>query len=139
MIVVYDVTDKDSFDNVRRWMTEIDNNCDTGSHSNNSGGSINSVNRILVGNKCDLINEIQVAKEDGDQIAAQFKVPHFWTSAKENNSVNDMFSRLTEMAYNTQMHKDRNSQVSSSQQGRGNNGKVQVGQMNKKQKKDGCC
>ena len=119
-------------------MTEIDNNCDTGSHSNNSGNSIMSVNRILVGNKCDLINEIQVPKEDGDQIAAQFKVPHFWTSAKENNSVNDMFSRLTEMAYNTQMHKDR-SQVSSERQSRGNNGKVQVGQQSRKQKKDGCC
>lgn len=132
VIVVYDVTDKDSFDNVRRWMTEIDNNCDTG----NSSG--NSVNRILVGNKCDLINEIQVSKEDGDQMSDQFRVPHFWTSAKENNSVNAMFQKLTEMAYNTQMHRDQSKETQQQRHSQG--GHVRVGnQKNHSKKKDGCC
>ena len=40
MIVVYDVTSGESFANVKRWLHEIDQNCDV-------------VNRILVGNKND--------------------------------------------------------------------------------------
>ena len=40
VIVVYDVTSGDSFANVKRWLHEIDQNCDV-------------VNRILVGNKND--------------------------------------------------------------------------------------
>ena len=40
VIVVYDVTSGESFANVKRWLHEIDQNCDV-------------VNRILVGNKND--------------------------------------------------------------------------------------
>ena len=40
VIVVYDVTSGESFANVKRWLHEIDANCDV-------------VNRILVGNKND--------------------------------------------------------------------------------------
>merc|ERR1712166_916991 len=42
IIVVYDVTDEDSFTAVQRWLSEIDRYC----HEH--------VNKMLVGNKCDL-------------------------------------------------------------------------------------
>ena len=41
VVVVYDVTDEDSFTSVPRWLSEIDRYCHEG------------VNRILVGNKCE--------------------------------------------------------------------------------------
>ena len=45
---MYDVTNKTSFDNVKRWMTEIDKYAREG------------VNKLLVGNKCDLTTKKQV-------------------------------------------------------------------------------
>jgi len=57
VIVVYDVTEKESFENVRRWMAEIDNNCDT---------QQNPVNRVLVGNKCDMEDHEVTDQEAGE-------------------------------------------------------------------------
>jgi GTPase SAR1 family protein len=42
---VYDVTDQESFTNVKQWMNEIDR------YANDK------VNKMLVGNKCDLISK----------------------------------------------------------------------------------
>lgn len=52
--MVYDCTDQESFNNVKQWLEEIDRYaCD-------------NVNKLLVGNKCDLTNkkviEFNVAK-----------------------------------------------------------------------------
>ena len=53
VIVVYDVTSGESFANVKRWLHEIDQNCDV-------------VNRILVGNKND---DPDRKVEDGRQVS----------------------------------------------------------------------
>merc|ERR1712038_2057685 len=42
VMLVYDVTDEQSFEDVKTWIRSIDQNCDT------------SVQKILLGNKCDL-------------------------------------------------------------------------------------
>merc|ERR1712022_62138 len=48
IIVVYDVTDLESFNNVKNWLHEIDRY------------AVEGVNKLLVGNKCDLISKKQV-------------------------------------------------------------------------------
>jgi len=50
---VYDVTDQESFNNVKQWLNEIDRYASE------------NVNKLLVGNKCDLAENRVVSYEDG--------------------------------------------------------------------------
>ena len=61
VIVVYDVTSGESFANVKRWLHEIDQNCDV-------------VNRILVGNKNDDPDRKVVLSEDARRFAHQMGI-----------------------------------------------------------------
>lgn len=84
VIVVYDVTSGDSFANVKRWLHEIDQNCDV-------------VNRVLVGNKADDPDRKVVLTEDARRFANQMGIQLFETSAKENINVEEMFRAVTEL------------------------------------------
>ncbi len=55
-MIVYDITDSDSFEAVKIWMQEIEKFAQEG------------VNKILVGNKCDLDSQRKVSIEDGQQL-----------------------------------------------------------------------
>ncbi|CAK8686858.1 ras-related protein Rab-35-like [Clavelina lepadiformis] len=82
VIVVYDVQRAESFVNVKRWLQEIEQNCD-------------SVNRILVGNKDDEPEKKVVETEDAETFAEQINISLFETSAKENKNVEEMFVAIT--------------------------------------------
>lgn len=82
VIVVYDATSGESFANVKRWLHEIDQNCDV-------------VNRILVGNKDDMPERKVVLTEDAQRFAAQMGIQLFETSAKDNKNVEEMFNSIT--------------------------------------------
>ena len=56
-LLVYDITKKESFDNIDRWILELKNNGES------------EVTIILIGNKSDLDSERQVSKEDGQNKA----------------------------------------------------------------------
>jgi len=79
IIVVYDVTDSDTFSNVKQWLQEIDRYASEG------------VDKLLVGNKSDLTNkkvvEYSVAKEFADQL----NIPFLETSAKNATNVEQAF------------------------------------------------
>ena len=47
--------------------------------------------RILVGNKCDLIDKRQVSKERGKQLADSYGIPFIETSAKSNENIETLF------------------------------------------------
>lgn len=57
IVVVYDITDMESFQNVTAWLHEIDRYASAG------------VNRLLVGNKSDLAAKRQVSYEQGKEFA----------------------------------------------------------------------
>ncbi|XP_020618766.1 ras-related protein Rab-35-like [Orbicella faveolata] len=84
VIVVYDVTSADTFVNVKRWLHEIDQNCD-------------EVVRILVGNKDDNPERKVVEKEDAMKFAEQMGIQVFETSAKDNKNVEEVFNAITRM------------------------------------------
>ncbi|KAF5291775.1 hypothetical protein FQA39_LY14263 [Lamprigera yunnana] len=84
VIVVYDVTNGDSFANVKRWLHEIEHNCDV-------------VNRILVGNKNDCPDRKVVLTEDAKRFADTMGIQLFETSAKDNINVEEMFVSVTRL------------------------------------------
>ncbi|MCP9258178.1 Ras-related protein Rab-35 [Dirofilaria immitis] len=84
VIVVYEVTSGDSFSNVKRWLHEIDTNCE-------------NVQKVLVGNKADDPERRVVLEVDARRFAETMKIPFFETSAKENINVEEMFSCITRL------------------------------------------
>uniref|UniRef100_A0A8C1PHR3 Ras-related protein Rab-35 n=1 Tax=Cyprinus carpio TaxID=7962 RepID=A0A8C1PHR3_CYPCA len=88
VIVVYDVSSAESFVNVKRWLHEINQNCD-------------DVCRILVGNKNDDPASKVVETNDAQKFAEQMAIRLFETSAKENINVEDMFNCITELVLKT--------------------------------------
>lgn len=82
IIVVYDVTDSESFNNVKQWLNEIDRYaCET-------------VNKLLVGNKCDLVSKKAVNYETAKAFADKLDIPFLETSAKAATNVEKAFMTM---------------------------------------------
>ena len=77
-VVVYDITDRESFEKLNFWINSIKNY-----------GPENA-KIILVGNKCDLINERCVSTEEGENFAKAINIKFFEASAKEGINVNEL-------------------------------------------------
>uniref|UniRef100_A0A6B2LJN4 Uncharacterized protein n=1 Tax=Arcella intermedia TaxID=1963864 RepID=A0A6B2LJN4_9EUKA len=82
IILTYDVTNPESFGNLKMWAKAIDQH------------AAKSVNRILVGNKCDLVDKRQISSEKGRELANEFSIQFFETSAKNATSVEEAFLTL---------------------------------------------
>ena len=80
ILLVYDVSDDTSFGNVRNWMRQIQQN------------AAENVNRVLIGNKCDVDSaDRKVTFDQGKSLADEFGIKFFETSAKMNTNVDDAF------------------------------------------------
>eukprot|EP01108_Squamamoeba_japonica_P005607 TRINITY_DN44_c0_g3_i1.p2 TRINITY_DN44_c0_g3~~TRINITY_DN44_c0_g3_i1.p2 ORF type:complete len:203 (-),score=64.28 TRINITY_DN44_c0_g3_i1:44-652(-) len=82
IIVVYDVTDQVSFNNVRQWLQEIDRY------------ACENVNKLLVGNKCDLTTKRVVDHEQAKDFADGLGIPFLETSAKDATNVEQAFMTM---------------------------------------------
>ncbi|XP_037072141.1 ras-related protein Rab-1A-like isoform X2 [Pollicipes pollicipes] len=82
IIVVYDCTDQDSFANVKQWLKEIDHY------------ATDNVNKLLVGNKCDLTTKKVVDFATAKAYADQLGVPFLETSAKSSTNVEQAFMTM---------------------------------------------
>lgn len=120
VIVVYDVCSGESFANVKRWLHEIDQNCD-------------NVNRILVGNKCDDPENKVVLTEDAHRFADQMGIQLFETSAKDNINVEQMFNAITKLVLHS-----KKSQLAQAAQS-ANKDAIHLGHKNKRQKSSKKC
>ncbi|TYI91375.1 hypothetical protein E1A91_D03G187800v1 [Gossypium mustelinum] len=83
IIIVYDVTDQESFNNVKQWLNEIDRY------------ATENVNKVLVGNKCDLSAKKVVSYEAAKAFADELGIPFMETSAKNATNVEDAFIAMT--------------------------------------------
>jgi Ras-related protein Rab-1A len=82
IIVVYDITDRETFDQVQHWMSEIDAHASA------------DVCRLLVGNKADLKDKRAVKTDEGAALARQCGIPFLETSAKDASNVETMFMTM---------------------------------------------
>ncbi|EJF56281.1 GTP-binding protein ypt1 [Dichomitus squalens] len=82
IIMVYDVTDGETFSNVKGWMQEIERYASEG------------VKKLIIGNKSDLVEkkvvEYSLAKDFADTVS----IPFIETSAKNSTNVEEAFSLL---------------------------------------------
>jgi len=78
VVIVFDITNKHSFDNVKRWFTDAQRVV--------TDGVI-----IIVGNKNDLNGNRVVSESDAKEVADLYGVPYFETSGKNGDGVDDAF------------------------------------------------
>ncbi|CAE7219408.1 DNAH6 [Symbiodinium sp. KB8] len=78
-LLVYDITRRDTFNHVSRWLEEA-----------RANGNPSMV-VLLVGNKCDLESRRQVQKSEGEQFAAKHNLIFLETSAKTAENVERAF------------------------------------------------
>lgn len=83
IIVVYDVTDKESLRAVDNWMADVEK------------FASESAIKILVGNKCDAEDKRKVSVQEGKDLAARYNISFMETSAKMSSNVNEAFQMLS--------------------------------------------
>ena len=86
-LIVYDITRKETFDSVDRWISEVLNSGDK------------NMTMLLIGNKCDLDNQRQVTKEQGEEKAKAFKVAFLETSASSGENLDVAFEMIMKEVY----------------------------------------
>jgi len=82
ILLVYDVTDEKSFNNIRNWIRNIEQH------------ATESVNKILIGNKCDMVEKKVVDSARGKALADEYGIKFLETSAKNSINVEEAFITL---------------------------------------------
>ena len=74
IFLVYDVANLNSFENIKKWMKDIEEN------------TIEKVYIVLVGNKCDSLDRV-ITEEEGINLAKEYKIDFLETSAKNDKNI----------------------------------------------------
>jgi Ras-related protein Rab-1A len=82
IILVFDITNRNSFDNIRNWIYEINN------HTENTCN-------ILVGNKVDLIDKREITYEEAKEFADIYGLTYIEVSASNNINIHNVFDFLS--------------------------------------------
>jgi Ras-related protein Rab-1A len=83
IMLVYDVTDGESFTNIQQWLTEI------------SRYGSDTVTKLLIGNKSDQENKRVISTNSGKEYAESLNINFIETSAKTSNNIDDAFYQMT--------------------------------------------
>lgn len=87
ILLIFDIKDRSSFDKIHSWMEQIQYNTPN-----------NQMPIVLVGNKCDCKEKERTVKpEEMENIANEYGVCYFETSALTNKNINECFSCLCEL------------------------------------------
>ena len=84
ILVVYDMTKEQSFLNITNYIQSIRANAS------------DNVHWILIGNKCDLVDDLFTPKQRGKELADKYGVKFFATSAKSDTNVLEAFGSVVE-------------------------------------------
>ena len=83
ILIVYDVSDKKSFNHIKDWLEDINKFTD------------NNPIKLIIGNKCDLVNQKQVTEEDKKLLKKQTGIDIIETSAKNSFKITDAMEMIT--------------------------------------------
>ena len=83
--IVYDITSRSSFENVKSWLDDIQKQCPQ------------TTFLVLVGNKIDLENERQILYEEGASFAEKNNMLFIETSAKTGQNIENLFMKSVEV------------------------------------------
>jgi Ras-related protein Rab-1A len=82
IIIVYDVSNEVSFSNIGRWVDEIERY------------TSKKLYKILVGNKCDLVDQRKISFDSGKELADSLKIDFIETSALNSENIEKVFLML---------------------------------------------
>ena len=85
--LLFDLTRRESFDHLSRWISEAHNNCQRRQ----------GITLLLVGNKADLVEQRQVTYDDAEDFAKQHNMTYVETSAKSGANIQEALQRLVEI------------------------------------------
>lgn len=82
VILVFDLTNNNSFIHIKNWIKKIGSNCD------------HEIKKLLVGNKVDMKDKIKVQKKDIYELCKENRLKYNDVSAKENINVEKAFETI---------------------------------------------
>eukprot|EP00042_Codosiga_hollandica_P032604 m.209947 g.209947 ORF g.209947 m.209947 type:complete len:204 (-) comp53954_c0_seq5:369-980(-) len=82
IMLVYDITNEKSFENIKTWMRNIEQH------------ATDDVVKMILANKCDMEEKRVVTQEQGRKLASEFGVRFYETSAKENINIEEAFMQM---------------------------------------------
>ena len=89
-LIVYSVTDSESFDSVDSWLSSLRENAEP------------NITLFLLANKCDMESERVVTTEQGQEKARQMDAHFYEVSAKTGNGIEEVFSDIPKFFLETQ-------------------------------------
>lgn len=95
VLVVYDITDRESFENLNSWLIEIEKNANK------------NVYKLLIGNKSDLEEKRKVTYQEGKDFATSNGMQFMETSAKTASKVQEAFELLTQEIIKQNLSKEK--------------------------------
>ena len=95
VLVVYDITERESFENLNSWLIEIEKNANK------------NIYKLLIGNKCDLEDKRKVTYQEGKDFAESNGMKFIETSAKTASKVQEAFELLTNEIIKTNINKEK--------------------------------
>ena len=99
VILVYDITNKETFDLIRSWIKDINEN------------NKSNIGKVLLGNKLDLEEQRDVFVEDAEDLAKELKCKHFQVSAKTGENINEALDEVARLSFQNYKDSDKRNSI----------------------------
>ena len=121
--VVYDITRKNSFDSIDKWISDL------------KAGADAKITLMLIGNKNDLEDQRQISKEQGEGKAKSFNMAFLETSALSGENLDKAFQMMVNEVYkkcHSELEGEGGSDIMPGKD-------IELGKDDKKEVKKNCC